>query len=271
MKNSQKPHFLTISKATELISKTIKWSAPADSANAPVKGIARITSINPDEEKPIVSETIEGDDLSFAFSSDYEKRIAKHGEPDLAYGDSDRCISYEVISSEELTNHTIGKVKSHKHNYSAKYADHITVAKLSATEIRMAVSSEVETLEGVEAFIRVLLGKGTNNGGTNRSAAMGAKYEYYGLKNNTIVKTPGFAPDYRYVSQTGFDKCPCLEIEDQSSLKADNIKRRKQLKNSTHVFRRCFPKDAETHDNTHGSKNWWAEGTTKTGFTVYFD
>lgn len=145
------------------------------------------------------------------------------------------------------------------------------VLELNASEIREAVNEKVDSLEGIEFLIRIQNGHGRSNGGTNKSAGMGAKHEYYGLKDGKIVETPFFAPDHRYFDQTGLEDCRCLELEDKDALKADEDKVAKKVSNSTNVFRRCFPKKATKYDSKHGSENWWAEGTTKTGFEVFFN
>jgi len=145
------------------------------------------------------------------------------------------------------------------------------VLELNASEIRESVSGKVDSLEVIEFLIRIQNGHGRNNGGTNKSAAMGAKHEYYGLKDGKIVETPFFAPDHRYFSQTGIEDCGCLELEDKEALKADEQKAAKKVANATNVFRRCFSEKAVKFDAKHGSENWWAEGTTKAGFEVFFN
>jgi hypothetical protein len=143
--------------------------------------------------------------------------------------------------------------------------------EISASEIRKAVVGKVSSLEGIEFLIRIQYGHGRNNGGTNKSAAMGAKYDYFGLKEGKIVETPFFAPDYRYFDKTGVEDCRCLELEDKESLRADEQKAAQKVRNSTNVFRKCFAAKAAKYDTKHGSENWWVEGTTKTGFEVFFN
>lgn len=142
--------------------------------------------------------------------------------------------------------------------------------EISVSEIREAVTGKVDTLKDIIFLIRIQTGHGHNNGGVSKSSAMGAKHEYYGLKDNEIVEVPFFAPDNRYFSQTGIDGCGCLELSDIETLMVDVEKNNKRKINATNVFKRCFPKSAKKYDLKHGSDNWWAEGTAKTGFDVYF-
>lgn len=160
------------------------------------------------------------------------------------------------------------KIRAYKTWYFDRKAEK---PEINVSEIRKAVSGKVDSLEGIEFLIRIQNGHGRNNGGTNKSAAMGAKHEYYGLKEGKIVETPFFAPDRRYFDQTGIESCGCLELVDEEALKADEEKAAKKVANATNVFRRRFPSKAEKYDAKHGSENWWAEGTTKTGFEVFFN
>lgn len=86
---------------------------------------------------------------------------------------------------------TIEKIKTHKLWYRNT---EIQCPVISTREIRDAVSGSVETLEGVEVLIRIQKSHGRHHGGTSKSAAFGAKYEYYGLKDSKVVITPSFAP-----------------------------------------------------------------------------
>jgi hypothetical protein len=144
------------------------------------------------------------------------------------------------------------------------------ILELNAAEIRDAATSDVDSFDGIEFLIRILTGYGRNNGMRNQSAFFGAQYEYYGLKNGEIVRTPFFAPDSRYFDQTGVNDCRCLDLKDNDALTGDVDKSAKKVAHSTTVFRRCFPEKSAKYDLKHGAENWWAEGTTKTGFDIFF-
>ena len=141
---------------------------------------------------------------------------------------------------------------------------------ITISEIRNAVAGESTSFDGIEKFIRIQKKYGRSNGTVNKSAAMGAKYEYYGLKNGKIVKTPFFAPDQRYFKLTGNNKCTCLELEDEAELSKNTKKINAKKNNSTSVFRSRFPGKAKKYDAKHGENNWWAEGTVKNGFELFF-
>lgn len=78
---------LTASNAKSLIGKKIQWNAPADSANAPYSGIAIITAVSDDNYRPLTVQTIDGDDLKYAFLVDGE----------FNYSDGDRLVTFSVI------------------------------------------------------------------------------------------------------------------------------------------------------------------------------
>lgn len=78
---------LTISKAQELLDKTIEWSAPSAEGNAPYGGKAIINEVK-EGKKPLVCTTIEGDDLSYG--------ICENGV-DIDYSDYGRGVMYRVI------------------------------------------------------------------------------------------------------------------------------------------------------------------------------
>jgi hypothetical protein len=78
---------LTISKAQELLDKTIEWSAPSAEGNAPYGGKAIITDIKANA-RPLVCTTIEGDNLSLAICED---------DIHIDYSDYGRGVMYRVI------------------------------------------------------------------------------------------------------------------------------------------------------------------------------
>lgn len=80
--------FLTSKNVSDLIGKKIKWTAPAYSGNKPYIGISIINSIDFEKRKPLTCETIEGDELNYAFMD---------GE-DIVYSDSDRQVTFEIIN-----------------------------------------------------------------------------------------------------------------------------------------------------------------------------
>jgi len=80
---------LKINTAQNLIGKTIKWTTPGSRENGSYTGIAKITSVDASRERPITSETIEGDVLDYAF---VEMGL-------LCYGDGDRCVTFEEVNN----------------------------------------------------------------------------------------------------------------------------------------------------------------------------
>lgn len=83
---------LQIHTAQQLIGKIITWSAPSSRWNSPYTGVAKITSVDASRSRPITSETIEGDDLDYAFVEDVEMGL-------LCYGDGDRCVTFEEVNN----------------------------------------------------------------------------------------------------------------------------------------------------------------------------
>lgn len=82
---------LTLPVAETLIGKKIKWHAPADSANEDYTGIDIIKTVDSsNQRRPLATESIEGDDLGFAF-------VEYEDGQDLCYSDGGRYISYEVM------------------------------------------------------------------------------------------------------------------------------------------------------------------------------
>lgn len=85
---------LQIHTAQELIGKTIIWNAPASKYNATYGGVAKIVSVDPDNRRPIKTETISGDYLDYAFVDEYEKEDVEMGL--LCYSDGGRHVTFEV-------------------------------------------------------------------------------------------------------------------------------------------------------------------------------
>lgn len=84
---------LNTTNVNNLIGKTIKWQAPADHANAPYKGVAKIESI---DSKKFSATTISGDDLNYAFLDKMSDGTILSN--DYCYSDSDRAITFEEIN-----------------------------------------------------------------------------------------------------------------------------------------------------------------------------
>jgi len=81
--------FLTSKNVSDVIGKQIRWTAPAYKHNAPYKCIAIINIVlnSTVTRFPLVCETIEGDNLSFAYLD---------GE-DFVYTDNGRQVTFEII------------------------------------------------------------------------------------------------------------------------------------------------------------------------------
>lgn len=84
---------LNTTNVNNLIGKIIKWQAPADSANAPYKGVAKIESV---ASKTFKATIISGDDLNYAFLDKMSDGTILSN--DYCYSDSDRAITFEEIN-----------------------------------------------------------------------------------------------------------------------------------------------------------------------------
>lgn len=103
---------LTISKAQELLDKTIEWSAPSAEGNAPYGGKAIITDIKANA-RPLVCTTIEGDNLNYAICED---------DIHIDYSDYGRGVMYRVIKDEkDLLNEEYKKCMSDYNYWVNKY------------------------------------------------------------------------------------------------------------------------------------------------------
>jgi hypothetical protein len=87
---------LTISKAQELLDKTIEWSAPSAEGNTPYGGKAVITDIQANA-RPLICTTIEGDNLNYAICED---------DVHIDYSDEGRGVIYKVIEDIYVVNDT---------------------------------------------------------------------------------------------------------------------------------------------------------------------
>ena len=81
---------LTTENLEILKGKKIRWYAPASKYNNNYTGVALIKEINISERRPIKSETIEGDDLDYAFVDD----IMNDGS--ISYSDSFRNVTFKI-------------------------------------------------------------------------------------------------------------------------------------------------------------------------------
>lgn len=80
---------LTKGILTSLVGKTIEWKAPGYNRN--YSGKDKVLSIEIENRRPIISESLEGDDLQYAFLDDL-----MDGEV-LSYSDSFRIVQYKII------------------------------------------------------------------------------------------------------------------------------------------------------------------------------
>lgn len=82
--------FLTSKNVSDVIGKKISWTAPAYEGNRPYRGVAIINLVSwgTMDDRPLTCETIEGDDLRYAFMD---------GE-DFVYSDSDRQVTFQIIN-----------------------------------------------------------------------------------------------------------------------------------------------------------------------------
>lgn len=77
----------------ELIDTTIRWTAPAYEGNGVYKGIALIKGVDFSKKRAIIVETIEGDDLSYAFLDNHGLSTKDGGET-YQMTDNNFCFSY---------------------------------------------------------------------------------------------------------------------------------------------------------------------------------
>lgn len=82
---------LKLKDLEHLKGKTIYWNCSAYRYNEPYKGIAIISEVNLEEDRPLWNvETIEGDDLKYAF-------VDECPDQPIAYSDSDRHVHFVLI------------------------------------------------------------------------------------------------------------------------------------------------------------------------------
>lgn len=86
---------LQIHTANQLIGKTIKWTATGSRENGLYNGLSKITAVDPTNRRPITSETLEGDNLDFAFVNQYSAEDVEFGL--LSYSDGDRYVTFEEV------------------------------------------------------------------------------------------------------------------------------------------------------------------------------
>lgn len=81
---------LSLELLRKISGKKIRWTAPSYHGNKPYGGIAMVNFVEMNDRRPIHSQIIEGDNLDFAF---HDKTTSGY----LAYSDSDRVVSFEII------------------------------------------------------------------------------------------------------------------------------------------------------------------------------
>lgn len=85
---------MLVSALPNLLGKQIRWYAPSSKYNQNYTGVAIITSVNLEERRPITSETVDGDELDYAFNDDMDD---VDGEAVISYSDSYRNVSFEIL------------------------------------------------------------------------------------------------------------------------------------------------------------------------------
>lgn len=92
---------LSLEIAKTLVGKTIKWFAPADRANKPYTGIDKIISFDETKKNPFTTESIEGDNLAYAFNqwidSHWFKKEYGDSKNILCFSDADRDLIFEIV------------------------------------------------------------------------------------------------------------------------------------------------------------------------------
>jgi hypothetical protein len=97
--NKMELQFLTSENLPSLVGKTITWAAPAYRNNEPYGGVCKITAVDMNERRPIKAETIEGDEIWFAFQDEFNPGH-------ISYSDSDRFVSFEVVQPKYVIKHS---------------------------------------------------------------------------------------------------------------------------------------------------------------------
>lgn len=100
---------LTLNRLSELVGKTISWTAESHSSNAPYRGVEKIVAIDLKARRPIVKTEIidkPADSITFAFVEDHTleaipegwKAVDGDGENNcLSYSDSYREVFYSIV------------------------------------------------------------------------------------------------------------------------------------------------------------------------------
>lgn len=73
--------------------KVVRWMAPAAKGNETYCGIARIKKVN-EERRPLEVEVIEGDNLGYAFFSDYDD--------ELCLSDAGRYVEFSILADDAV-------------------------------------------------------------------------------------------------------------------------------------------------------------------------
>lgn len=92
----EKRQTLTINNVKSLILKRVKWFAPAAEGNLDYEGIAIIKSVDINKRNPLITETISGDNLAFAFLD--KTMQGKILCDSFCYSDADRYITFIIQS-----------------------------------------------------------------------------------------------------------------------------------------------------------------------------
>jgi len=79
----------------ELIGKTIQWNAPAYKHNKPYSGVSKIVGVDRTNRKPLITETISGDNLSYAFIDEFNPEDLENEM--MCYSDGERYITFEIL------------------------------------------------------------------------------------------------------------------------------------------------------------------------------
>lgn len=83
--------FLSESNVNNFIGKKITWTAES-AQSKPYSGVAVIKSVDMTKRNPLECETIEGDDLSFAFLDNHGLKQVEDGR--FTVSKNDKCLSY---------------------------------------------------------------------------------------------------------------------------------------------------------------------------------
>jgi hypothetical protein len=163
---------LTSEILPSLVGKTISWGAAAGKGNESYKGVAKITAVDMSERRPITAETIEGDDIWYAFQDEFNPGH-------ISYSDSDRFVGFEVIEAKYVIKHS-------SKGYYQKLPQ--STHWLTNTENAFKYASRYYTVEQAEAIAKALTDLSGNPLRKLEIKVLEAPHQPFKFENALLVK-----------------------------------------------------------------------------------